>query len=183
MFKKILFPVDLGEASALAAPYVDDAVEKFGAELHVLFVTGSMETKQAILYGPYPYEWNTPAEINAQNQLSLAAFIEAFFRHKPVKAGLASGDPTEKILEYAERHDIDLIIMGTHGRRGMSWLLHGSITEKIIESARVPVMTVNLGYKRDKLHGPMIRLAKAMPSKKPNPRTQHDASNMFHPPI
>jgi nucleotide-binding universal stress UspA family protein len=182
MFKKILFPVDLGEASELAAPYVDDAVETFGAELLVLFVTGPMD-KQAVLFGPYPYEWNTPAEFNAQNQLSLAAFIEAFFRHIPAKASLAIGDPAEKIMEYAESHDIDLIIMGTHGRRGMSWLLHGSVTEKVMENARTPIMTVNLGQKGDHTPRPSIRLAKAAPRKQLSQRLQNNEIHMFHPPI
>ena len=52
------------------------------------------------------------------------------------------GTPARSIVEYAEGHGIDLIVMGTHGRSGMSHVLMGSITEQVIRTAPCPVLTV-----------------------------------------
>jgi nucleotide-binding universal stress UspA family protein len=52
------------------------------------------------------------------------------------------GTPAMSIVEYAEGHDIDLIVMGTHGRGGMSHLLMGSVAERVVRTARCPVLTV-----------------------------------------
>jgi hypothetical protein len=52
------------------------------------------------------------------------------------------GTPAWSVVEYATGHDIDLIIMGTHGRGGMSHLLMGSVAEKVVRTALCPVLTV-----------------------------------------
>jgi hypothetical protein len=52
------------------------------------------------------------------------------------------GTPAWAIIEYAEAHDIDLIVMGTHGRGGMSHLLMGSVAERVVRTAPCPVLTV-----------------------------------------
>jgi len=53
-----------------------------------------------------------------------------------------NGTPAWSIVEYAGGHDIDLIIMGTHGRGGMSHLLMGSVAEQVVRTAPCPVLTV-----------------------------------------
>jgi len=52
------------------------------------------------------------------------------------------GTPAGSIVEYAGAHDIDLIVMGTHGRGGMSHLLMGSVAERVVRTAPCPVLTV-----------------------------------------
>ena len=52
------------------------------------------------------------------------------------------GDPVETILEYVDEADVDLIVMGTHGRRGLARYLLGSVTERVLRQAGVPVLTV-----------------------------------------
>jgi nucleotide-binding universal stress UspA family protein len=60
----------------------------------------------------------------------------------PVTVAGTGGDPAEEILRYAERHPIDLIVVGTHGRTGMSRLLLGSVAERVVRGVRCPVLVV-----------------------------------------
>ena len=59
-----------------------------------------------------------------------------------VAAEVRQGNPYKVILDYAEKHDIDLIVMGTHGRTGLDRYLIGSVTEKVVRMSDVPVLTV-----------------------------------------
>jgi nucleotide-binding universal stress UspA family protein len=58
---------------------------------------------------------------------------------------MVHGTPHTAILDYAEEHGVDLVVMGTHGRRGFDRFLLGSVTEKVVRTASVPVMTVRVG--------------------------------------
>lgn len=60
----------------------------------------------------------------------------------PVTVAGTGGDPAEEILRYATRHPIDLIVVGTHGRTGMSRVLLGSVAERVMRGARCPVLVV-----------------------------------------
>jgi nucleotide-binding universal stress UspA family protein len=58
---------------------------------------------------------------------------------------IIEGRPSREIVAYAERTSCDLIVMGTHGRGGLNRLLLGSVAERVVRSATVPVMTVRIG--------------------------------------
>jgi nucleotide-binding universal stress UspA family protein len=60
----------------------------------------------------------------------------------PVVIASTSGDPAEEIVRYARTHDIDLIVVGTHGRTGLSRALLGSVAERVIRTAPCPVLAV-----------------------------------------
>jgi hypothetical protein len=60
----------------------------------------------------------------------------------PVVAAVESGVPAARIVDYARRHDIDLIVMGSHGRTGFSRALLGSVAERVVRLAPCPVLTV-----------------------------------------
>ena len=62
--------------------------------------------------------------------------------HVMVERRLLSGDPADAIIRLAESENIDLIVMGTHGRRGLSRLLMGSVAEAVVRAAPCPVLTV-----------------------------------------
>jgi nucleotide-binding universal stress UspA family protein len=57
----------------------------------------------------------------------------------------AWGDPSDEVLKYADCHDIDLVVCGTHGRRGWNHFMMGSVAERIVRLARCPVLTVHAG--------------------------------------
>jgi len=59
-----------------------------------------------------------------------------------VEPAILKGIPTEEILNYAEKNDIDLIMMGTKGLKGIEKLLIGSVAENVLRHSRIPVMIV-----------------------------------------
>jgi nucleotide-binding universal stress UspA family protein len=62
-----------------------------------------------------------------------------------VETAVGMGRPADEIIEYADNHGIDLIVMGTHGRGGVEKMWLGSVTEKVLRKARCPVLVLHGG--------------------------------------
>lgn len=138
--KKILFPVELSPISDRLAPHVRYRVEKFGAELHLLHVLIDPLHFASIYY------------LEAGNLKSREMLIEEteqeldrFCARNSLQARRAVhiGDTVEGILEYAKDNDIDQIIMGTHGRKGLERIIIGSVARRLVRRSPVPVLTIN----------------------------------------
>lgn len=63
---------------------------------------------------------------------------------KTIEGVVAQGTPHQAILDHIDEHDIDLVVMGTHGRTGLDRYLLGSITEKVVRLSDAPVLTVRM---------------------------------------
>lgn len=141
--KKVLFPTDLSETAAEAQLYACALAEQFAAELHVLSVV-----QDVTLMSPDPnIPWVIPASTldevrqnleTAINQIPDANWSEGRIVHRAIR----SGTPFIEIAKYAEEQEIDVIVVGTHGRSGITHLLLGSTAEKIVRKAPCPVLTV-----------------------------------------
>jgi len=141
-FKKILFPVDFSEASMKVAPYVKVMAERFQSEIHIVFAARVFDYFESI-YVPHPSITNFQAEVIKGGEKKLREFTETVFEGVPCQAEVVSGDAAEEILKYAEGKGIDLIIIGTHGRKGVERLIFGSVAERVVKKSVVPVLTVN----------------------------------------
>ena len=141
-FKQILFPVDLSEVSPKIAPYVIEMAVKFDAEIHLLFVARILQHFTSI-YVPHPSVNKFEAEIVEGAEKKLQEFTEEYFKDVPCKAKVMVGDPAEETLNYVRSEGIDLVIMGTHGRKGLEHILFGSVAERVVKQSPVPVLTVN----------------------------------------
>ncbi|MEJ5366604.1 MAG: universal stress protein, partial [Desulfosoma sp.] len=142
MFKKILFPVDFSDVSARIVPVVREMAARFDASVHVLFVARVFEHLGSI-YVPHPSIKTIQAELAEGAQRKLAEFLAQHFHGVSVEGRVVSGDPAEEILKYASSQGIDLIIMGTHGRKGLERIVFGSVAERVVKGAAMPVLTVN----------------------------------------
>jgi nucleotide-binding universal stress UspA family protein len=140
--KKILFPVDLSEVSPKIAPYVKEVASKFEAEVHLLFVARILQHFVSI-YVPHPSVRNFEAEIVKGAERKLEEFVEEHFQGVSPKAKVVLGDAAEEILNYVKSEGIDLVIMGTHGRKGLERIVFGSVAERVVKKSPVPVLTVN----------------------------------------
>lgn len=69
--------------------------------------------------------------------------METFFKSDYCKVKLVFGDPAEEILKCVELEGIDLIIIGTHGKKGIERVLFGSVADRVVKKSPVPVLTVN----------------------------------------
>jgi len=86
---------------------------------------------------------NLETEIAREAEKKLQAFMDTYFKCDSCKAKVVSGNPAEEILIYAELEKIDLIIMGTHGRKRIEPILFGSVADRIVKNSPVPVLTIN----------------------------------------
>ena len=143
MFTRVLVPTDFSAPSDAALEYARTVARRFGASLHLLHVP---EDPYRAMYSAevfVPEIEGLREEIldNALNRLQhLVTPQDLGELHTTIDAVI--GTPAWSIVEYAGAHDIDLIVMGTHGRGGMSHLVMGSVAERVVRTAPCPVLTV-----------------------------------------
>ncbi|MEJ2040192.1 MAG: universal stress protein [Desulfosarcinaceae bacterium] len=140
---RILFPVDLTESSEKLIPRVVTMVRKFDAELHILFVVRIFQYFSSI-YVPHPSINLFENELVEGAHKKMDEFVQARFPRMPnLTSEVILGDPAETILEYIESKKMDMVIMGTHGRKGLDRVIFGSVAERVIKTSPVPVLVIN----------------------------------------
>jgi len=141
--RKILFPVDLSSPSVRLVPKVLEMAEKFDAEIHLLAVAESLE-KFTTFHVPHPSLGVLESDMSKGMIRKLEDFqLERLPDYPYVELAVRVGDPAEQILDYIRSAGIDMVVMATHGRKGISRVLFGSVTEQVVKNSPVPVMTAN----------------------------------------
>ena len=137
VFKHILVPTDLSEPSEGALLTAIELAQAFKAKLTLLHVWNVplMGYAEAL---EWPTENMEKAARKALDDLRarVAKAVPA------TEASLANGPEWERILDAVQERSVDLVVMGTHGRRGLPRLVLGSVAEKIVRLCPVPVLTV-----------------------------------------
>ena len=142
-FSNILFPVDLSEMSPKIAEAVAMMARKFDAEIHLLFVARVFEYMTSI-YVPHPSIDSFHKEIMDGAERKLAEFTEEHFKKfSRVRKTVRGGDIPEEIIAYTREEGIDLLILGTHGRKGIDRVVFGSVAERVAKMSPVPVLLIN----------------------------------------
>ncbi len=140
--ERVLFSTDFSEPAERAGEYACALAERFGAELHVLHV---VETH---LVGTPQFGMGLAiADRVKRSQPEVERALGEMFQEQrnagqKVVCGTSEGAAYLEIIEYAKRHDVDLIVMGTHGRSGLEQILIGSVAERVVRMAGCPVLTV-----------------------------------------
>jgi nucleotide-binding universal stress UspA family protein len=141
MPSNILVPIDFSPCSEQALDYALELGGKLGATVHLLNVIGI-----PALGVPELGVALTSAAIDGivrDNQAALDKLVAT--KQGKAKLGepqLRTGDARDVILQVAEELGANLIIMGTHGRRGLSRALLGSVAEMVVRTSRIPVLTL-----------------------------------------
>lgn len=142
---KILVPTDFSEFSDVATRYGCEFAERFGAELHLLNVIMSPLVEFAGQAGQHYSKSFTEYEEEirdaTEEKLSEAVTDPVSDPNKVIRT-VKVGAPFLEIIQYAKTHDIDMIVMGTHGRTGLKHLLMGSVAERVVRQAPCPVLSV-----------------------------------------
>lgn len=141
--QRILLPTDLSECSAAATPYACRMAQQFGAELHLLYVF-EQDTGSTYVRGiPVPDASSEIAQLKRQVAEAMATWIDPEWeaKHQVIRV-TGEGQPANEIVSYANKYKIDLIVMGTHGRTGITHVLLGSVAEKVLRHSSIPVLTV-----------------------------------------
>ena len=136
--RRILWPTDFSTGAGRAFPHAAALASWHEAELHVLNVKekGGGEGTDA----SFPVSKETLTELlSAEENPPKHVDLDALTL---VQEQRENGSPAASIVSYVEEHDMDLVVAGTHGRRGLQRLLIGSVAEEILRTAPCPVLTV-----------------------------------------
>jgi nucleotide-binding universal stress UspA family protein len=143
---RILVPTDFSEESKAAIRYATRLAERFGASIHLSYVIDSLGELKDLEW----VAWNAKIEdATMVLRRKLAALAnEEIEELVPVYPHVVSGRPDEEIIALARAFFCDLIIISTHGRRGVSHALIGSVAERVVRHAHCPVLVVRT-HERD----------------------------------
>ncbi|WP_255190618.1 ferredoxin Fer [Natronobeatus ordinarius] len=133
MYDTILIPTDGSDVAASAGEYAASLAGAFDADLHVLSVEEPRDRAE---------DEELPAEqaVGATSALADDAGLEP-----TTSVRETDGDVHREIIDYAEEHDVSCIVMGTHGRTGLSRFVLGSVAEQTLRESPIPVVTVHEG--------------------------------------
>ena len=140
MYKKVLVPLDGSELSETILPQVVAVAKPAGAKIILFRVREPIERGVRETMGE-----DLAQKLDAVNQEEMQNYLNKIASDL-VKQGLkteiatAEGRPAEAIIEYTERHAIDLIVMATHGRSGITRWAFGSVAGKVLQVSTVPVL-------------------------------------------
>lgn len=134
MYQDVLVPTDGSEAAHKAVEHAVGIADGLGATVHALSVIpGSGTSKRDQLR----------ADPDADAEAAVEEVLEAAEREGVDATGtVRSGVPQDEILAYADGHDVDAIVIGTHGRTGLDHVLVGSVAEQVVKNASIPVVTI-----------------------------------------
>lgn len=139
--EKILVPVDFSECSEKAMTYATELAKRFHArELHLLHVVEPLTMAMPSPGAPLPDALLTDTETHAREEL--LKWPRVPLESTSISRVVRRGRPFVEIVRYAKQEDADLIVMGTHGRGGITHVLIGSDAERVVQKAPCPVLTV-----------------------------------------
>jgi nucleotide-binding universal stress UspA family protein len=130
--QKVLFPTDFSPAAMAAFPLAQSLARDSNALLVIVHVD---ETEPRLVHYVFP----------EPERSELFSRLEAVLPDDPAIAyehRLVAGDAAETIVAMPERDNVDLIVMGTHGRTGLVRMLMGSVAERVVRRASCPVLTI-----------------------------------------
>jgi nucleotide-binding universal stress UspA family protein len=147
---RILVPVDLMVGSRAIIDYAVQLARPFNASIEVLHAWEPPQYVAPDLLVAAP-GWNPQSLEKTALEAArkeLTTLIGSFNTPDPITQRLEVGEPAAATLRVAETGGFDLIIMGTHGRRGLPRLLLGSVAQKVIARAHCPVLTLHVAEEK-----------------------------------
>jgi nucleotide-binding universal stress UspA family protein len=144
MYEKILIPLDGSDLAEQALPHAVEVANAFGSDVHIVHIV------MRYMGGMMPYE----VEYQLSESLREAALHEAHeylnriaetYKSKfnmPIHTKVIEGVVSDAILDFADFQGIDLIVMATHGRSGVSRWVFGSVAERVLRASKCPVFLI-----------------------------------------
>ncbi len=141
MFKihTILCPVDFSDASRKAVQYAKEFASSMGSFVHLLNVVEPRPMAVDITLNYVPLEEDFEQAAEEDLQIIVQEFQLAGLK---VESSIEIGNPSDVILDKSQDLDVNLLIMGSHGKKGLSRLIMGSVAETVVRKANCPVLIV-----------------------------------------
>jgi len=144
--KKVLAPTDFSEGSKRALRYAVSFAQEYKASLTVLHVIDVIYYDYGWMYGGVPMPDRIVCEHDDKVKACLEEFVPQGYRDRvDISLELIHGQPFREIIRYAREKEMDLVVLATQGRMGLSHLFLGSVAEKVVRGAPCPVLTVHMG--------------------------------------
>ena len=145
VIKNILVATDFSDVSAAALSYGRTLAEQFAATLRLVHVVEDVSTMSFTADGFVTLMPELQKELQeaAHTQLQAALAQGQWRGPRPLASVITSNARAAAIIDFAKNAHVDLIVIGTHGRGGMSRLLLGSVAERVVRTAPCPVLTVH----------------------------------------
>lgn len=148
--RKILAPTDFSDASHEAVKAASDLALTFEAELVLVHVVSALPTFRGNIAPAAPgfnmdmFQRDLIADWGQELE-ALAGELRAGDKEKRVRTIIKEGDPGGNIVELAEKEDVDLVVIATHGRTGFARFVFGSVAEKVVRRSPRPVLVIPAG--------------------------------------
>lgn len=141
MYDRILVPTDGSAGGERAIRHAIELAAAHDASLYAIYVVNTAS------YGGLPMEtsWEGVRDVLTDEGNAALDRVDDLAGERLAKASIVDGSPAGRIVAFADEHDCDLIVMGTHGRSGVDRLLLGSVAERVVRTSTVPVLTVRVG--------------------------------------
>ncbi len=141
--KKILFPVDFTSSSKKVLPFARFLAEKLGASLSLLHVVRGAEDFTGFDMGAAWFA-SFEQELVSGAEKAMERFVHEELEGVPnVEQKVVMGDVVEEILKEVDNIGAEMIVIGTHGRKGLEKIVFGSVAREVVQKASCPVVTVN----------------------------------------
>ena len=146
--QKIICALDLSEHSKTVAEYACMLAKAMNASIVAVYAAPTLTQYTGFHVPPNTID-SFVGEIVSGAEKAMAQFVSENFEGVETKAEVVVGYAAEEILEIAAKEEADLIVMGTHGRKGIDRILFGSVAEKVVMNSPLPVLTIrpSEGYK------------------------------------
>ena len=139
--ERIIVALDLSEHSKTVADYAVSLAKMSGASIVAVYAAPTLTQYTGFHVPPNTID-NFVGEIVTGAEKAMSTFVAEHFGDMPVKAEVVVGYAAEEILNLADKEQADMIIMGTHGRKGIDRILFGSVAEKVVKNSPYPVLTI-----------------------------------------
>jgi len=140
--KRILFAMELADITKQIAPWVDYMGRRMEADIHVIHVIPKL-AYYAVPYASDPIIMDDEEALLKKGKEKVRAACKEMLESEPTKVHVVIGDPVDVIVDTIKSENISLVIMGTHGRRGLDRALFGSVADRVLRFSPVPVCCVN----------------------------------------
>jgi len=146
MYQKIMVPLDGSELAECVLPHVESLVKAGGVE-EVFFVRVVEPSYISSHFSDYAIPEDELKRIEARNKTAAQNYLDQLvsrldYGKVKLQAEVLNGMVAETLAEYAQKQGVDLIVIATHGRSGISRWVWGSVADRLLRSSRVPVLMV-----------------------------------------
>jgi nucleotide-binding universal stress UspA family protein len=148
VYKKILIPVDGSDLAQVAIPYAERIAVAFGSIITVMYVSQSPEDSHSNMHKLYLEKM---VEVIKSEK---DAYVDKLpGKRITVGSAISVGDPAQEIVDFADKENINLIVMSTHGRTGVTRWALGSVADRVLRATKRPVALIRVKRAEPKVLG------------------------------